>query len=137
MGTPDFVIGRQDRTPGRSLAVRDVQIIARILRGGGCVMLPSDTAYSVAVLAVGEQTRKRVNRILRRPDIPISLAFPSVTVARKWVAPNKLVEARLAAERLSEKRAAILFLRLAIGRPDATEAAQILAAGTAMFMGHH
>jgi len=36
-----------------------------------------------------------------------------------------------------EKRAAILFLRLAIGRPDATEAAQILAAGTAMFMGHH
>src|SRR5215468_1341426 len=116
MGTPDFVIGRQDRTPGRSLAVRDVQIIARILRGGGCVMLPSDTAYSVAVLAVGEQTRKRVNRILRRPDIPISLAFPSVTVARKWVAPNKLVEAlRLAAERLSEKRAAILFLRLAIG----------------------
>lgn len=46
-------------------------------------------------------------------------------------------QARAAAERLSEKRAAILFLRLAIGRTNADEVAQLLSAGTAMFLGHH
>ena len=46
-------------------------------------------------------------------------------------------QARLAAERLSEKRAAILFLRLAVGRGSPEESAQILSAGTSMFLGHH
>jgi hypothetical protein len=46
-------------------------------------------------------------------------------------------QARVAAERLSEKRAAILFLRIAISRTDPEESARLLQAGTAMFLGHH
>jgi hypothetical protein len=46
-------------------------------------------------------------------------------------------QARVAAERLSEKRAAILFMRLAVGRANPAEVAQLLQAGTAMFLGHH
>jgi hypothetical protein len=46
-------------------------------------------------------------------------------------------QARVAAERLSEKRAAILFLRIALSRTDPEESARLLQAGTAMFLGHH
>ncbi len=45
-------------------------------------------------------------------------------------------QARVAAERMSEKRAAILFLRLAVGRGSPAEVALLLSAGTAMFLGH-
>ncbi len=46
-------------------------------------------------------------------------------------------QAGLAAERLSEKRVAVVFLRLAASRQDAAQASQLLKAGTAMFLGHH
>lgn len=46
-------------------------------------------------------------------------------------------QASLAAERLSEKRLGILFLRIAITRKDPQESARLLDAGTKMFLGHH
>ena len=46
-------------------------------------------------------------------------------------------QASLAAERLSEKRMGILFLRIAAERPAAQDAKRLLEAGTAMFLGHH
>jgi hypothetical protein len=45
-------------------------------------------------------------------------------------------QARLAAERLSEKRAAILFLQAALARANPDQAPQILSAAAAMFLGH-
>lgn len=46
-------------------------------------------------------------------------------------------QASIAAERLSEKRLGILFLRIAAGRESAVDPAKLLDAGTAMFLGHH
>jgi len=46
-------------------------------------------------------------------------------------------QAGLAAERLSEKKVGLLFLRTAMSRKDKDEAAVLLKAGTSMFLGHH
>ncbi|AEB47401.1 hypothetical protein [Micromonospora maris] len=46
-------------------------------------------------------------------------------------------QARIAAERLSEKRAAILFVQAALARATPDQAPNILAAAGAMFLGHH
>ncbi|TDP97982.1 hypothetical protein [Labedaea rhizosphaerae] len=46
-------------------------------------------------------------------------------------------QARIAAERLSEKRAAILFLQAALRRAGTQDALTILSAAASMFLGHH
>jgi hypothetical protein len=46
-------------------------------------------------------------------------------------------QARIAAERLSEKRAAVLFLQAALLRATETDAPTILASAAAMFLGHY
>ncbi|MGI8328969.1 hypothetical protein ACRYCC_03330 [Actinomadura scrupuli] len=68
---------------------------------------------------------------------PLAGACLAAVAAHSFFVFRVHQQARLAAERLSEKRAAILFLRLAIGRSNDSESAQILTAGTAMFLGHH
>jgi hypothetical protein len=67
---------------------------------------------------------------------PLAGACLATLAAQSFFVFRVHQQARLAAERLSEKRAAVLFLRLALGRTDPEERAQILAAGTAMFLGH-
>jgi len=52
-------------------------------------MLPSDTAYSVATWVRTTQTRRKINELLdREKNEPISLAFPSAAVVRRWTAKN-------------------------------------------------
>lgn len=46
-------------------------------------------------------------------------------------------QASLAAERLSEKRVGMFFLRIALSRDNPEDSAALLSAGTAMFLGHH
>ncbi len=46
-------------------------------------------------------------------------------------------QASLAAERLSEKRLGILFIKLAASQDKNLSSAQLLEAGTSMFLGHH
>lgn len=46
-------------------------------------------------------------------------------------------QASLAAERLSEKRVGILFLRIAVSREKSEDTAKLIEAGTTMFLGHH
>ena len=93
MADAEQVFGIADRTPGGSLRARDVQLIANQLRRRWFVLLPSDTAYSIAVQPKGEQSRKFVNRLLGRDDIPVSLAFPSAPAARPYVLTSLTAEA--------------------------------------------
>jgi L-threonylcarbamoyladenylate synthase len=72
--------------------MRHLEMISRLLLDGGYVVLPSDTAYAIAALAVRADTQKRINKILSRPDWPLSLAFPSHLAARKWISPNIVVD---------------------------------------------
>lgn len=95
MSDPQFIIRRDERTPGGSLRVRSLEAISRQLLDGGYIMLPSDTAYAIAALAVRADTQEKINKILDRPNWPLSLAFPSVLAARKWTSPNIVVDCLL------------------------------------------
>ncbi|MFL6142275.1 MAG: L-threonylcarbamoyladenylate synthase [Labedaea sp.] len=78
MSDPEFVLGPNDDLAGA----------VDVLRSGGFVLLPSDTAYSVAALPLSGAVRTRINTLLRRRDMPVSLAFPDIAVADRWIAAN-------------------------------------------------
>ncbi len=82
---PLFVVGPADRTRGGSLPIRTLEMLSSLLVNGGYVLLPSDTAYALATLAVSAGAQPTINKILDRPNWPLSIAFPSVTAARRWI----------------------------------------------------
>jgi L-threonylcarbamoyladenylate synthase len=90
------MIRKDDRTPGGALSVANLNRIADVLLSGGYAVLPSDTAYSVAAIAVSGRTRTTINNWLRRADEPVSLAFPSMAAVRRWIKPNPDAETLLA-----------------------------------------
>jgi L-threonylcarbamoyladenylate synthase len=92
MSRPFLIIREHERTPGGSLTVRHMDIIANTLSHMGYVLLPSDTAYSLAALATDSELQERINKILSRPDWPISLAFSSALAVRDWILPNLVVD---------------------------------------------
>ncbi|MBV9762374.1 MAG: Sua5/YciO/YrdC/YwlC family protein [Acidobacteriaceae bacterium] len=58
---------------------------------GGLVLLPSDTCYCLAVLAVDEAARRHVNAILNRPDDPVSIACSSYLQVHRLVEVDHIV----------------------------------------------
>lgn len=86
-----FVVGR-DRLDAGLLSESDGRRVADVLRRGGFVVLPSDTAFSVAALPTNATIVGRINDLLRRPDLPVSLAFGHVRDVRRWVRPDPVVE---------------------------------------------
>jgi L-threonylcarbamoyladenylate synthase len=89
---PDFVISAADLEPHGALSEADRRRVAEVLRGRGFVLLPSDTAYSVAAVLLAKATRDSINELLGRPpSIPISMAFPTVAATDRWIAPNPTV----------------------------------------------
>lgn len=93
---PTFIISKDERTRGGALSVGDLNRVARTLLSGGFALLPSDTAYSVAGIAVSGTTRTTINTLLRRGDMPMSVAFPSLLAVRRWIEPNPTAEKLLA-----------------------------------------
>ncbi|MGI8328970.1 L-threonylcarbamoyladenylate synthase [Actinomadura scrupuli] len=85
MVEPEHVFRASELTRGGSLSARALKMIAGKLMQRGFVMLPSDTCYSVAALPLNEHVRNKINKMLGRPDMEISLAFPSAHSARKHV----------------------------------------------------
>jgi len=77
MSKPEFIVNSFHRTDGGALPTSLIQRVRSKLMRRGFVLLPSDTCYSLAALAVDEDTRRTVNSILQRKDWPISLAFSS------------------------------------------------------------
>ncbi len=89
---PEFIVSASDRTRGGSLRVGQLSRIAEILLAGGYALIPSDTAYSVAAIPVTSSVRTTINDMLRRGLEPVSLAFPSIPLVRRWTAPNPYAE---------------------------------------------
>ena len=96
MFEPFLVVRQNERDERGNLLPEHVAEIRRILGDGGFVMLPSDTAFSIAAWLHSTQTRRRINKLLVREDEPLSFAFPSPEVVRQWIAKND------AADRLLE-----------------------------------
>lgn len=90
MSKPYFVIDRLDRTPGGALYSRAVQAVKLCLMRRMFVLLPSDTCYSVATLAVSRNAYADINTLLERNKEPISLAFPDLSRVEEWVNLNNL-----------------------------------------------
>jgi L-threonylcarbamoyladenylate synthase len=89
---PAFIITKEERTRGGSLPGPALGRVADLLARGGYALLPSDTCYSLAALPPdSDDARNRINTVLGRPDIPISLAFPSLTATRQWIARDPVV----------------------------------------------
>jgi len=89
---PSLVVRRDERDAQGDLLPGHVTEFRRVLRAGGFVLLPSDTAYSVAAWLHSTRTRRQVNELLNREDEPISFAFPSPEVVRRWIAKNDTVD---------------------------------------------
>jgi L-threonylcarbamoyladenylate synthase len=85
---PSLVVRRDERDVQGNLLPGHVTEFRRVLRAGGFVLLPSDTAYSIAAWLHSTQARRQVNDLLNREDEPISFAFPSPEVVRRWIAKN-------------------------------------------------
>jgi L-threonylcarbamoyladenylate synthase len=92
MSNPFLTISKAERSPGGSLSVRHIDTVERTLRQRGYILLPSDTAYSLAAIAEDRELQVRLNKILSRPDWPISLAFPSASAAREWIVSDLIVD---------------------------------------------
>jgi L-threonylcarbamoyladenylate synthase len=78
---------RASQLTGRGvLRTGDVQAITEILVDrGGFALLPSDTCYSLAARPVSPDVSVKINKILHREQIPISLAFDTVTRVGQWI----------------------------------------------------
>jgi len=128
MSRPDFTIGKLHRTNGGALPTSHIQNVRKKLMGGGFVLLPSDTCYSLSALAMDEGSRRAVNAILERKDEPISLAFSSYSAVETLIqtdgttavllegfTPGPITVVCKAKEDVSEE-----FLRKAIASSDRT-----------------
>src|SRR5215472_523347 len=93
MSEPSFVVTLDQRDADGKLVPAHLVELRRVLQAGGFVMLPSDTAYSVATWLRTEGTRRQINELLGREKTePLSLAFPSLQVVRRWSAKNELAD---------------------------------------------
>lgn len=84
MGKLRFKISKEDRTLNGSIKNRDIQVIKQHLLHSNLIIVPSDTCYSIAACVFNDEIYKKINKILNRKDIPISIAFPNYTVAEEF-----------------------------------------------------
>jgi tRNA A37 threonylcarbamoyladenosine synthetase subunit TsaC/SUA5/YrdC len=95
MSEPLFMVRGGDRDDQGDLLPEHLVEIRRVLRDNGFVLLPSDTAYSVAAWLGNPEMRQQINEMLARENEPISLAFPSLEVVREWTVDNNAADALL------------------------------------------
>jgi L-threonylcarbamoyladenylate synthase len=89
---PSLIVHRHERDPEGKLMPEHLTEIRRVLHDQGFVLLPSDTAYSVAAWPRTSRTRLQINEMLQRADEPLSLAFPSMEIVQQWTTPNALAD---------------------------------------------
>lgn len=96
MSEPCLTIGRDDRDDEGRLRPAQLREVRRVLHDRGFVLLPSDTAYSIAAWLRSVQMRARLNTMLGREDHePLSVAFPSVAAVQDWTTQNRLADGLL------------------------------------------
>jgi len=90
MSKPNLIIKRSDRTRTGALPTSRLQRIKGSLLGHGFILLPSDTCYSVAALAIDRRVQSNVNNLLSRSKEPISLSFPNIVRVENFVYLNPI-----------------------------------------------
>jgi tRNA A37 threonylcarbamoyladenosine synthetase subunit TsaC/SUA5/YrdC len=94
---PVLIVRRDDRDGEGNLLPGHLAEIRRVLEDRGFVLLPSDTAYSIAAWLRSEDMRRQLNAMLgREDDEPISVAFSSVQDVQGWTAENDFADELLA-----------------------------------------
>ena len=97
MSEPCLIVHRGDRDDQGHLLATHLAEIHGVLENRGFVLLPSDTAYSIAAWLRSVEMRIQLNAMLGREDYePISVAFPSVVVVQDWTAENRYADGLLA-----------------------------------------
>ncbi len=92
MSKPRFTIYNRDRTPGGNLTTAHLQKIRYFLsKNNGMILLPSDTGYSLAVRPRNAEDYKRINLILDRGELPVSLAFNNFFAVEQFIEITKVV----------------------------------------------
>lgn len=86
MNNPDQILDSRSIARNGGLLTGALQDVRRKLLKGGFIVLPSDTCFSLAILPRDSNIPNLVNRILGRPQGPISLAFSDINHAwPTWV----------------------------------------------------
>lgn len=88
MSDPLFTIKLSETTRGGSLLSSSILHIRGVLLRGGFILLPSDTCYAIAALAKDKAMHDKINILLDRQKMPISLAFPNFQKVAKWADLN-------------------------------------------------
>ena len=85
MKEPNFIIDLSSRSNSGALTTYDIQRAKELLKSNGLVLLPSDTCYSLAALAISRDIYKTINNVLGRIDMPISVAFPNFKTVEEYI----------------------------------------------------
>lgn len=88
MNKPVCIIKSLERTRNGSLFTSTIQQIRGILLARGFILLPSDTCYSIAALAIDKKVYTTINTLLNRKVEPFSLAFPNLSKVEEFVYLN-------------------------------------------------
>lgn len=97
MSDPVLIVRQDDRDDEGNLLPGHLTEIRQVLENLGFVLLPSDTAYSIAAWLRNEDMRRQLNAMLgREDDEPISVAFRSVEDVQHWTSENKFADELLA-----------------------------------------
>ena len=97
MSDPVLIVRRDDRDDEGNVRPAHLAEIHQVLEDQGFVLLPSDTAYSIAAWLRNEDMRRQLNAMLgREDDEPISVAFRSVEDVKDWTSENKFADELLA-----------------------------------------
>jgi L-threonylcarbamoyladenylate synthase len=128
MSKPKFIIDKKRQSDDRSLPASMIKKVKDKLLGGGFVLLPSDTCYSLGILALNEDARNKVNYVLGRRNEPTSVAFHNHQHVSQWMKMDRPVVALL--EQFTPGPITIVckakdeipdeFLERVIGSPDRT-----------------
>ncbi len=96
---PIGVIYLSERTKNGSINTKSTAQIKSILElpstEFGFVMLPSDTGYSLATIAMHPEIYSYINPILNRSNLPISIALSNEEMLKKFITKNPIASALL------------------------------------------
>jgi L-threonylcarbamoyladenylate synthase len=99
MADPEFIIRKEDRTPGGAISTANLKRIRNLLLGDsrkqGVMMVPSDTGYSIAARPMIEFTSELIPQVLKREKDPISLAFSNIHDISKFIIVKPIIGALL------------------------------------------
>lgn len=98
MTDPEFVVRRDEREEDGSLSARHLAAVEDLLMNRGYVLLPSDTAYSIAARLMSDRTRNDINLVLGRDRLePLSQAFADAAAVERMIGDNEMAARLFAA----------------------------------------